>query len=680
MALQAGQAYVDLVPRLDPGFGARAGAMIESATRPVIARVSQAFTSFGEDLRRRGARMATFITLPLLAAAGASFKFASDLNESRNKASVIFEAMFKDVSRWASNSARAFGLSRAEAFEASSTFGNMFRQLHIGLEPTTAMSKRMVELAGDFASFHNADISEVLAAQTAAFRGEYDALQRFVPTITAAAVQQRAMADTGKDNVDALTDQEKAIATYKLMLEGAGEAVGDYGRTADGAANKQRTVTALLKDFAAAIGKRLLPIGEKLLGWVQRLLKGWDELGPTGQRIALILAAVAAAAGPVVYVLGAIATAVGAILAGGVWALIAAVVALAVAATAMGVDWGKVWQAVRGAAVDAWDYIKRVVLPIARDVLDTIIEVIRAGVAVVLFLWDNFGSYIVEAIKSAWDFVLGVISAAVEFIQGILDVFIGVFTLDWDTFWNGVKSVVSGVWDFIAAIVGYALDTIVTIVKAGLALVGIAFGAAWDALVAVVRFVWETIKSIVSGAINAVVGFIAALPGRIIAFGLALVGAGLALGKALINGFWEGVKAIANFVGDIADAILDAFKDAWNWVAKKINHFLPNKVSVLGVTLFDLPDNPLPTFHQGGIVKGRPGQEVLTLLKAGERVRTQSQEAALEQTGGTAGDLNVYVNVEGSLLTEAGFYSQIADGVHEALLKIQRHNGDLGFT
>ena len=39
-----------------------------------------------------------------------------------------------------------------------------------------------------------------------------------------------------------------------------------------------------------------------------------------------------------------------------------------------------------------------------------------------------------------------------------------------------------------------------------------------------------------------------------------------------------------------------------------------------------MPD--IPTFHKGGVVPGRPGQEVVAMLQAGENVQTVAQQQA----------------------------------------------------
>lgn len=185
---------------------------------------------------------------------------ASDLNETVSKARTIFGPASWELEQWARTAATSFGQSRQQALDAAATFGNLFTQLGIGSDQAAGMSKEMVQLASDFASFHNADITEVIAAQTAAFRDEYDGLQRFLPTINAATVQQRALELTGKKATKELTAQDKALAVQKLMMEGAGAAAGDFARTSDGLANKQRILSARFEDVRAQIGSALLPI------------------------------------------------------------------------------------------------------------------------------------------------------------------------------------------------------------------------------------------------------------------------------------------------------------------------------------------------------------------------------------------------------------------------------------
>src|SRR6266508_919655 len=165
---------------------------------------------------------------------------ASHLNEVVNQSNVIFGRNAGVIDRWSRGSVQKLGLTKEEALRNASAFGDMFRQLGLGLNPATTMSQKMVELGRDFASLKNADITDVLAAQQSAFRGEYDALQRFIPGINAARVEQEALRATHKASAKDLTAAEKAQAVYNIMLRDGKRASGDWARTEQDLANQRR--------------------------------------------------------------------------------------------------------------------------------------------------------------------------------------------------------------------------------------------------------------------------------------------------------------------------------------------------------------------------------------------------------------------------------------------------------
>jgi hypothetical protein len=220
----------------------------------------------------------------------AGFKNAADrgveLNETLNKVGLAFGSNAGDIQKWAQGSAKNMGLPKQAALEGASSFGLLFSKLGLGAADVENMSKGMVQLAVDLGSVHNADPTEIIEAQSAVFRGEYDALQRFVPSISAATVQQEALAQTGKKNAAALTDQEKAHAVYSLMLKQTTKEQGDFARTSNEAANKKKILAARIADVSANIGTLLLPaitVGSNALG----VLSNWVE---RNRRAATILA------------------------------------------------------------------------------------------------------------------------------------------------------------------------------------------------------------------------------------------------------------------------------------------------------------------------------------------------------------------------------------------------------
>jgi hypothetical protein len=271
----------------------------------------QKMNDTGQKMAGVGAKLTLGLTAPLALMGKAAVDAGSDLQETLSKSNTVFGDSAAKIELWAAGAARGFGQSKQQALEAAGSFGNMFTQLGIGSATAADMSVQMTELASDFASFHNADITEVLNAQQAAFRGEYDALQAFVPTINAAAVEQQALKMGLATTTGELTAQDKALATQALMMQGAGAAAGDFTRTADGLANSQRIATAEAANASATLGTGLLPITQKVTEWAGNLGSAFGGLSSTWQTTILVGAAVLAAIGPLVGLIGAVTAAVG---------------------------------------------------------------------------------------------------------------------------------------------------------------------------------------------------------------------------------------------------------------------------------------------------------------------------------------------------------------------------------
>lgn len=265
------------------------------------------FRGFKSRLTAAGSAMTGFGALATTVFAGtaatAIFKTkdaASDLQETVSKAETIFGTQAEAIKAWAEDSDRAMGLSKKAAIDAVGTMGNMFKQLGASQADAAGLSQGMVELSADLASFHNvAGGSEaVLVAMQSAFRGEYDALQRYIPTINAAAVQHQALADTGKTTAKELTALEKALAAQTIVMKDAGDAVGDFARTSGNEANQSRILQAQLEDLSATVGTALLPAYTKAVTGVNDWVEANDEL--IAQKVEATVDAIAIASGKVV--------------------------------------------------------------------------------------------------------------------------------------------------------------------------------------------------------------------------------------------------------------------------------------------------------------------------------------------------------------------------------------------
>jgi hypothetical protein len=261
--VSAGDAYLSIHSQLAADFGRRLSSQVQTPAGRAGQEASRHFgRRFAHGLKTASVAIGVGLAGATVLATreiGKAVGRASDLNETLSKSEHIFGRNAKAIQQWSRGSVSAMGLTRNEAIGNAAAFGDMFRQLGLGLNPATKMSKRMVELSADLASFNNADISDVLNAQQSAFRGEYDALQRFIPNINAARVEQEALRLTHKKSAKDLTAAEKAQAIYSIMLRDSSRAQGDFARTAGAQANQQRIAKARLVEISTTIGQFFLP-------------------------------------------------------------------------------------------------------------------------------------------------------------------------------------------------------------------------------------------------------------------------------------------------------------------------------------------------------------------------------------------------------------------------------------
>lgn len=608
-------------------------------------------------------------------------QLASDVNESFSKVNTIFGTSAGVIDKWAKGAAVNLGLSRGAALDAAGTFGNMFTQLGIGVDKAAKMSTGIVNLAADFASFHNADISEVIASQSAAFRGEYDSLQKFLPLINAATVEQRALAMTGKATTKELTAQDKALAVNALMTEGAGKAVGDFARTSDGLANKLRILKARGEDFLANVGSALLPIVIKaidifaklggvlkqtlapilgeVVGGVRAFVAAWKaangDVTSSGFagfmeklanviRLQLIPAfeLIVKAAQPVVSFIRDNMTAViagltvGAIAFGVAFSVAAA--AIAPVAVATGVALAPILALAAGIGV----LVAGVIYAYKnfdgfRDLVDTVADAVSSAVgAFVGYIIGQFRN-LVDWVKQFWPQISEAISHVMNVVAGIIRTVVDIVSALWRALGDDLLNYAKTIWNFIRETIENAIQLIKGIIQTVIALINGDWGKAWDGIKNIVGAVWDQIGNIISSAI----GLIKSLLG----------GLGSTIGQMAL-GLWDPIK--------------NGFKAVINWIIDRWNglEFKMPSVGPIGGFTIGVPD--IPRLAAGGIVS-RP-----TLAMIGEA----GPEAVipLSRMGGAT---TVYLNVAVQGDTDpAGAARRIA-----ALLTQEiRRSGPLGLS
>lgn len=210
---------------------------------------------------------------------GDAIDAASDLNESLSKSQVVFGRSATAIEAWAGTMARAGGLSKQAALEAAASFGNLFTGLGQSQASAAEMSKRLVQLASDLASFNNLDPTEALEKLRSGLAGETEPLRSVGVFLTEAKVKAKAMEMGLADAHGELSEGAKVLARYQLILDETKTAQGDFARTADSVANKQRQLNAEIENLKAQLGEALLPVQKDVLSGLLDLTGGLGAVG-----------------------------------------------------------------------------------------------------------------------------------------------------------------------------------------------------------------------------------------------------------------------------------------------------------------------------------------------------------------------------------------------------------------
>jgi phage-related protein len=228
-----------------------------------------------------------------------------------------------------------------------------------------------------------------------------------------------------------------------------------------------------------------------------------------------------------------------------------------------------------------------------------------------------------------------------------------------------------------------AMSSAVTWLKA--TKVGMLAQAAASGIVKAATAAWTGVQWLLNAAMTAnPIGIIIVAIGALIAI-IVLIATKTTWFQDIWNAAWGGIKAAAmavwdwlkgawDWLGNAFDWLVDKFRaipenlknnflglfniitapfraafnfisDIWNNTIGRLSWSVPSWVPFIGGNTISVPK--LPHFHTGGIVPGLPGQEMLAVLQAGERVTPAGKSTAtvieIRSSGSDVDDLLVKI-------------------------------------
>lgn len=258
----------------------------------------------GHAAASAGGALTRYVTVPLMLVGTGMVLAASNAEEMRSKFGVVFGEMEEDVRSWAETNSRAWRRSQVDL----ETFLAETQNMVVGMGATRAegaeLSKQMVQLTIDLASFNNVAEADAMKLLQSAMIGNHETAKSLGAVINentlAMAMQEMGLGG----NFKALDEVTKMQVRYQAILMQSTDALGDAERTSGSFANVIRGIKGTIKDLSVEFGDVLLPTVAK---FGEIILRGaeWLRDLDDGTKIWIVRIGVAVGAvGPLLFVVG----------------------------------------------------------------------------------------------------------------------------------------------------------------------------------------------------------------------------------------------------------------------------------------------------------------------------------------------------------------------------------------
>lgn len=189
---------------------------------------------------------------------------ASDLQQSTGAVEAVFKSEADSVKQIAADAAGAVGLSKNQYQEFAAVMGSQLKNLGVDQSDLVGTTDKLISTGADLASMFGGTTSDAVQALSAAFRGEFDPIEKYGISIKKSDINSRLAADGLGDLEGEALKQAETQALLAMITEQSADSLGNFQRETDTAAGSAQIATAHWENAKAALGESLLPVATKV--------------------------------------------------------------------------------------------------------------------------------------------------------------------------------------------------------------------------------------------------------------------------------------------------------------------------------------------------------------------------------------------------------------------------------
>lgn len=198
--------------------------------------------------------------------------YASDLAEVQNVVDVTFGSATEAINSWSKECLAAYGMNEVSAKRYAGTIGAMLKSSGLASDAIVDMSKDMVGLAGDMASFYNLDLETAFEKIRSGISGETEPLKQLGINMSVANLEAYALSQGITTAYNEMSQAEQVMLRYNYLMSTTADAQGDFARTQDSYANQTRLLSESWLEFTGVMAEQLLPVLTTIVSWLNNIV------------------------------------------------------------------------------------------------------------------------------------------------------------------------------------------------------------------------------------------------------------------------------------------------------------------------------------------------------------------------------------------------------------------------
>lgn len=198
--------------------------------------------------------------------------YASDLAEVQNVVDVTFGSATEAINSWSKECLAAYGMNEVSAKRYAGTIGAMLKSSGLAGDAIVDMSKDMVGLAGDMASFYNLDLETAFEKIRSGISGETEPLKQLGINMSVANLEAYALSQGITTAYNEMSQAEQVMLRYNYLMSTTADAQGDFARTQDSYANQTRLLSESWLEFTSIMAEQLLPVLTTIVSWLNNIV------------------------------------------------------------------------------------------------------------------------------------------------------------------------------------------------------------------------------------------------------------------------------------------------------------------------------------------------------------------------------------------------------------------------